>query len=365
MNTIWHVLCVLAVLTLGTSPCWAEVRATDIERTNNAKTMLRGSDIERTNAAKTMLYESDERRAIPNNTSPPARLVPLHRLAPLPPEAEGTIRRVAVNGPKVVALTFDLCELATSTSGYDAPLIDFLRAKQIPATVFLGGKWMRTHSERTLELLADPLFEIGTHGWAHGNFGIMTESAMQRELDWSNAQYELLHEELLRRLGAVAPVSSTDKVAPVSSNDTVAPVGNNGTVAHLRQSPALFRLPYGRCSDAALRLLAQSGLRVIQWDRVGEIAKDNTQPGLEKNVVAGIQSGSIVLFHANLVPKGSADILRRTVALLQAQGYSFVTVGQLLAMGKPCTTRDGYFKKPGDNHRLDTLFGVDGTGAKR
>lgn len=315
------------------SPCWAATQKPVAEAQAQGISSI-------TPAITPQIFPSDQKRAVPNNSAPPARLAPLHRLPALPASTEGNIRRVTVGKDmgKVVALTFDLCELAVNTTGYDAPLIAFLREQKLPATLFLGGKWMRTHSERTLELLADSLFEIGTHGWAHGNFGIMSQSAMQRELDWTNAQYELLHEELLRR---------------------------KGPLPHVRQSSPLFRLPYGRCSDAALRLLAQSGLQVIQWDVEGETAPDNTKAGLEKGVAARVKPGSIMLYHANLVPKGSLAVLQRTVAVLREQGYRFVTVSQLLEMGTPQRTRKGYFSVPGDNVQYDTMFGVDGTGIKR
>ena len=48
--------------------------------------------------------------------------------------------------------------MSTMTTGYDAEIIDFLREKRIPATLFMGGKWMRSHSERAMQLMADPLF---------------------------------------------------------------------------------------------------------------------------------------------------------------------------------------------------------------
>ena len=68
-----------------------------------------------------------------------------------------------------------------------------------PATLFMGGKWMRSHSERAMQLMADPLFEIGNHGWSHGNFGIMSEKAMLEQIRWTQAEYELLREEILRK----------------------------------------------------------------------------------------------------------------------------------------------------------------------
>lgn len=87
---------------------------------------------------------ADQRRALPNNSAPPERRLPRMQLPPLPPQEEGSIRRVMLpEGVKAVALTFDLCELATTTTGYDADAINFLRREHIPATLFMGGKWMR------------------------------------------------------------------------------------------------------------------------------------------------------------------------------------------------------------------------------
>jgi Predicted xylanase/chitin deacetylase len=89
----------------------------------------------------------DARKALRNDATPPAKREPSVMLPPLGPDAVGTIRRVALaDGAKVVALTFDLCELDTVTTGCDMDILGFLRAEHIPATLFMGGKWMRTHS---------------------------------------------------------------------------------------------------------------------------------------------------------------------------------------------------------------------------
>ena len=88
----------------------------------------------------------DSRRAIPNNSNPPERLRPIHALSPIESD-EGIIRRVKLSDDmKAIALTFDMCELDTVTTGCDMDVINFLRDKNIPATLFMGGKWMRTHS---------------------------------------------------------------------------------------------------------------------------------------------------------------------------------------------------------------------------
>ena len=87
--------------------------------------------------------------------------------------------------------------------------------------------------------------------------------------------------------------------------------------------------------------------------------------GMGARVAGQVRPGAIILFHANRVPKGSASMLKETVGELQRKGYRFVTVGELLKLGEPQRTRDGYFNKPGDNLSLDTHFGIDGTGRRK
>lgn len=288
------------------------------------------------------MQPSDGRRVLPNNPAPPERRMSSTHLAPLPSEEQGTIRRVDIpHGDKVAALTFDMCELATITTGCDMAILGFLRGRRIPATLFMGGKWMRTHSGRVRQIMTEPLFEIANHAWSHGNFGIMKPERMREEIFWTQAQYELLREETLRR--AETEGRAVPNIPPV---------------------PTLFRLPYGRCTDEALDILAEAGLRVIQWDVVAETATDNGRAGLGRHLAERVHPGSILLFHANLVPQNSFALLRDSVEELQRRGYRFVTVGELLHLGEPRRDRDGYFNKPGDNRALDTRFGIDGTGRR-
>ena len=129
----------------------------------------------------------------------------------------------------------------------------------------------------------------------------------------------------------------------------------------------LFRLPYGRNSQQALKIIAELGLRVVQWDVAAE-AGDNSKPERAKRsaklVASMTKPGSILLFHANLVPKGTINLLREVVSILSEDDYVFVKAGDLLEMGEPETVRDGYFSRPKDNYALDKKFGVDGTGRR-
>ena len=278
----------------------------------------------------------DLRRAVPNNSAPPERVLPLHQLEPLSND-EGVIRRVKLpEGIKAAALTFDMCELDTNTTGCDMAVISFLRERRIPATLFMGGKWMRTHSRRVKEIMSEgEIFEIGNHNWSHGNCALLSNEGLRAQVLWTQAEYEILREE-----------AGADNIPEV---------------------PRLFRLPYGRSNERSLKILAGLGMRVIQWDVAAE-AGDNSNPKRAKRsakIVAGMtKPGSILLFHANLVPKGTLNLLREVVDILDGEGYEFVKVSELLNMGEPETVRDGYFSRPKDNYQLDKKFGIDGTGRK-
>ena len=280
----------------------------------------------------------DRRRALPNDNKPPEKLFPDYNLQPRP--NEGIIRRVNIpSGERIVALTFDMCELATITTGCDMDTINFLRENKIPATLFMGGKWMRTHSRRVKQLMNEQeLFEIANHNWSHGNCALLSDRRLSQEILWTQAQYELLRQEA------------------------------DPTLEHTPPVPALFRFPYGRSSEKALKMISSLGLRVIQWDvaaESGDNTKNKNAKRLAKKIANMTRPGSIILFHANLVPKGTANLLRFYVQELQDRGYTFMKVSDLLEMGTPETVREGYFTTPGDNLKLDGQFGFEGTGIKK
>ncbi|MHC1702183.1 MAG: polysaccharide deacetylase family protein [Humidesulfovibrio sp.] len=263
-------------------------------------------------------------------------------LPPVPPELRGAIRRVHVGrGRKVVAVTFDLCERANNVAGYNNRIINLLRAKGLKATFFAGGKWMRSHPEKALQLMADPRFELGSHTWTHGNLALMDEAQIRTQMQPTQAQYTLLRQELARRAEARGLAAQMELVP---------------------QALRLMRLPYGRSSALALETLAQSGYPVIQWDVEGERDEEVNAPAiLARSALAAVRPGSIVLLHANAVPQKSFDILERLVRGLRKRGYELVTVSELLRLGAPETVADGYFTVPGDNLKYDGIFPGKGT----
>lgn len=281
---------------------------------------------------------ADGRGAIRNNAAPPLRKEPLTMLPALPGDMVGVVRRVRTDAKdRVVALTFDLCELASVTTGCDMQTIAFLYKNAIPATFFAGGKWMRTHAKRMKQMLAVPFFEFGNHAWTHGNCALLSSRGLRAQVLWTQAQYELLREEAIEEGGRA-------DIPPV---------------------PRLFRLPYGRCTEQALKEIAALGLAVVQWDLVGERGTVRTASEARRyaaSLADDCTSGSILLFHANLVPKGTALLVKEVVRILKERQYRFVTVSELLKRGRPVLVQEGYFVRPGDNVALDKKFGKDGTG---
>ncbi|HAO32040.1 MAG TPA: polysaccharide deacetylase [Candidatus Competibacteraceae bacterium] len=238
------------------------------------------------------------------------------------------------NGEKLVALTFDLCEQADAVSGYDAALVNYLRDQQVKATFFAGGKWMRSHPDRTMQLMVDPLFELGNHTWTHANLRVVNGAKMIEQIDKTQREYGMLRERLLQSARASAFAAQLAANVP----------------PRLR----LFRFPYGACNGASLAAVNQQGLAAIQWNIVtGDPAKGQSARGIARVVLDQIRPGSIVIAHANGRGWHTAEALPSIVPALRARGYQFVTVSELLARGEPVTAESCYESKPGDNLRYD------------
>lgn len=252
----------------------------------------------------------------------------------------GSIRQVKpYHGAKLVALTFDLCEAAYEKSGYDAELVNYLRDHQIKATFFAGGQWMRSHPDKTMQLMADPLFELGNHTWSHRNLQLTHGPDLNKQIVWTQAEYQTLREKLLS-------LECVKKSAPQAS-------------ANIPPTLTLFRFPYGICDTEALAAVNQSGLAAIQWNIVtGDPAKGQTAGLIAQTVISQIQPGSIVIAHANGHGWHTAQALPKIVSELTARGYRFVTVSELLASGEVVTVNACYENKLGDNRKYDRLFKI-------
>ena len=270
----------------------------------------------------------------------PKRTLP--SFSAIEPAQQGSIRRVELKpgSKKLIALTFDLCEQTGEIAGYDGPVIDYLRDRQIKATVFTGGKWMMTHAERTQQLMAHPLFELANHGWAHRNTRMVEGPALHDEIVQPQAAYD----EMRSRLAARQCVRGLETY-----------------MSAIPRRMGLYRFPFGACNAASLRAIAEEGMLAIQWDvSSGDPSPGESAQAMTAAVLRQVRPGSIVLFHANGRGKHTAEALPLLIPKLKAQGYEFVTVGELLAAGKPVITQTCYDNRPGDTDKYDRLVGGAG-----
>jgi peptidoglycan/xylan/chitin deacetylase (PgdA/CDA1 family) len=255
---------------------------------------------------------------------------------PVTPRLQNCIRHVQPtdNSRKIIALTFDVCERNLETAGYDTEIVNYLRDQHIKATFYAGGKWMHSHPERTKQLMADPLFELGNHAWTHGNMRLLTGEAMRQQILWTQAEYQQQRQALANQCPAV-------------------------DLTRIPTTLRTFRFPYGTCSRESLDALASYGLPAIQWNIVtGDPSPKQTAAAIVHKVLHLAQSGSIIVAHANGRGHHTAQALREFIPQLQAKGFEFVTVSELLASGTAITTQDCYEETPGDNLKYDRLFGT-------
>jgi peptidoglycan-N-acetylglucosamine deacetylase len=277
----------------------------------------------------------------------PLKQVTLPPATQIAPELRGSIRGVTLPpGEKLIALTFDLCEENGYVSGYDGRVVDLLRAQGIKATFFAGGKWMETHPERAQQLIADPLFEIGSHGLRH--------------LDLSHAKEQTLGEEITLTEAAYARARTA-----LTARQCFA-----GAARPPQERLTLFRFPYGRCNDKALAATAEAGLVAVQWDLVtGDPDPRVSAKTIANTILTKAHPGAIVVAHANGRGRNTAAALAIALPKLKEQGYGFVTVSELFKVGKPVIAARCYQNNPGDmtriartsprrgNHDLFSVFG--------
>ncbi len=256
----------------------------------------------------------------------------------------GSIRRVKLpTGKKLIALTLDLCEAAYEVAGYDGGVIDYLRANKIKATLFVGGKWIETHPERSAQLIADPLFEIGNHGWSHRNLKRTYGKQLIAEIERVQFAYARAHDELLNRACMRPSGFGLFKSQLGKTYFSKQPLGKPRQLK-------LFRFPFGTCSKPALKAVHDHGLLAIQWDVVtGDPAFGQSARRIASVVLSRTKPGSIIIAHANGRGHNTARALPLLIPKLLARGFKFVTVSELLASGTPEVASTCYENRPGDN----------------
>jgi len=232
----------------------------------------------------------------PSLTPPPSPTpteTPRPDIAPILPHSAVNFIYHGDRDKPYVALTFDLCQKPEYPAWFDQGIVDVLTQNNVPATFFMGGDWMRTHVDETLLLASNPNFELGNHSWSHPDLPGLSEEIISQEIvKTQNLLYQL--------------------------------TGRQST---------LFRLPSGKYDDLTLSVIAWHGLQTIQWDvETGDPDPTIDAERMNWAVRERVQNGSIIIMHANGRGWHTAEALPQMVEYLRGQGYTLVTVSQLLGL---------------------------------
>jgi peptidoglycan/xylan/chitin deacetylase (PgdA/CDA1 family) len=237
-------------------------------------------------AATLLLLASVARAAAPTAVVPPE---------PVP----GVIVRLPTE-ERVVALSFDACQ-AVERMQLDRGITDFLVARQIPFTIFAGGRFARDNAADLRELARYPFVEIENHSWSH-------------RTDMRLLDDDKVKSEVLRAQAMIESVSG--------------------------RKPRLFRFPGGNADERTVGIVRALGFEVVHWRWAeGDPDPAASADRLVAQTLKRTRPGEILIFHVNGRGWHTAEALPRLVAGLKQQGYRFVPLSESLGTPQPGSSR--------------------------
>ncbi|MEH0418346.1 polysaccharide deacetylase family protein [Streptomyces sp. B21-083] len=187
---------------------------------------------------------------------------------------------------KCVALTFD------GNPGEPTDrLMDVLKEYKAPSTFFLEGRRIDKFPD-VVRRMAEDGHEIGDHTWTH-----------PRLTDVSDAQ---IRDELRRTARAISGITGSE--------------------------PTLMRPPQGRTDDRVSKVSKELGMAQVLWTVTAKDYETDDSALITKRVLDGADRDGIILLHP--LHKGTVPAVPSILKALSNQGYTFVTVSQLLAPGR-------------------------------
>jgi len=203
-------------------------------------------------------------------------------------ESPITFSSVHVDGP-YIAMTFDDGPSATLTP----KLLDILAAHRIKATFFVIGENVAEHPEIVARAAREG-HEIGNHSWSHPNFGKMSDDGVRSQLQ--------------------------------RTDDAIK--------SAIGSRPTLLRPPYGSITAREKRWIHdQFGYEIILWDVDPYDWKRPGPPVVRNRILKETRPGSIVLSHD--IHPGTIEAMPSTFDALEAKGFKFVTISELIRMAVP------------------------------
>ena len=199
-----------------------------------------------------------------------------------------------ITNNKTIAFTFDACG-GKNANGYDAELINFLRKEQIPATLFVTGKWIDANYSTFLQLSKDPLFEIENHGFNHKPCSVDGESeyGIHGTKDIPDAFDEI--------------EANAEKIEKITG-----------------RRPAFYRSATAYTDEACAKIAKQLGITIISFDVLsGDAVPKTPKSIIVDGVLKHIKPGAIVIMHFNRPAWNTFESMQEIVPALQKLGYHF------------------------------------------
>jgi peptidoglycan/xylan/chitin deacetylase (PgdA/CDA1 family) len=188
---------------------------------------------------------------------------------------------------RVVALTFDD---GPTDADVDA-VLEALAQRGVVATFYLNGKDIEANPDAMQAIIAGG-HEIGNHTWSHRSMAFVTFETVAEEIESTDAA--------IRAAGYEGPIT--------------------------------FRPPFGNKLLTLPLYMAQHNRITVTWDVSAEDFSGAQQSSAEiaEDTVATTSPGSIILLHPWFGRTASQEAIGDVIDQLQAQGYRFVTVSDLI-----------------------------------
>ena len=200
-----------------------------------------------------------------------------------------------IPAPKYAALTFD----DGPRRGTTDRLLDGLKERGASATFFLIGQQVEANRDLVERMRAEG-HQIGNHTWSHQRLEGMGEDLIGQEI----GRTEAVLEEVLRETG-----------------------------------PYWLRPPYGLVTAGAEDLVS---VPMVKWSVDPRDWESRNQAQVTAAILEHVEPGCIILLH-DIYPS-SVDAALEVVDRLEAEGYWFVTVEELLRL-------NGITPQPGAMYR--------------
>jgi peptidoglycan/xylan/chitin deacetylase (PgdA/CDA1 family) len=227
-----------------------------------------------------------------DSTSPAAARtqVSAHGAAAFAPGADGPVdcRKV-----KCVALTFD-----AGPSVRTPQILSILSKYHVHATFFtLGKNHVMVHPQMVRDMVAQG-HEVETLTWSHQILTKISKDEVRKEI-----------------------TEGRDAVQKVTG-----------------VRPTLLRPPQGRTSNTVTGIARELGMSEVVWSANGADYKTTDSALIAKRILRQTKPDGIILLHDLVDPtnkgyNGTVASVAPIISTLQARGYTFVTVAQLLAPG--------------------------------